>query len=464
MTVARAIAILATAAFIGRILARPFVEDLYWQQWLGDRILATRALPRHIGLEAFTAPGAAYVPQEWFFSLLHAAAIQAHIDILVLLLPAIAAGVALWLIVLRCERSQASAGAQAIVVAGVAVVMMIYMAVRVQILVWPLFSAVLLMTEATAKRRVVVFALTVAWANTHASATIVPFVCALDTLTCVAALRWREALDRAVLFVLAALALVCTPLGFDLPRYAMMLASSPIRHYISEWRVLYTNDIGQLLVIFVFLFGIAWSCRQWMQRPVAAGRAVVFTVLAFSAVRYVPLFCIAVAPLAATGFTEFLAWYRRQYGPGVTLPERLPGRAAIATCIVAALILLAVARYAPSTTPNDPRLGIAAVAHDGREHHLYCDDFAWCSVGLLYPNIGVFLDGRADPFPVHVWDDWSRIRWTDRGWESILASYGVDTIITRPRSRLRAALDNDRNLWQSVQVPGPLVVYEKRSP
>jgi hypothetical protein len=73
------------------------------------------------------------------------------------------------------------------------------------------------------------------------------------------------------------------------------------------------------------------------------------------------------------------------------------------------------------------------------EHRLLCENFAWCGPAVDTQRISVFLDGRADPFPVSVWNQYDTIVHARSGWRAAVAIYAVDAMLVRRNGDLDRA-------------------------
>jgi hypothetical protein len=83
---------------------------------------------------------------------------------------------------------------------------------------------------------------------------------------------------------------------------------------------------------------------------------------------------------------------------------------------------------------------IARLASISGTHKLYCEDFAWCSSALAYPNLQEFMDGRCDPFPLPVWNDYETVYGAKRQWREVLNRRGVTAIVVDKKGRLARVL------------------------
>jgi hypothetical protein len=109
-----------------------------------------------------------------------------------------------------------------------------------------------------------------------------------------------------------------------------------------------------------------------------------------------------------------------------------------------AVCAVILAREAPPPLADLPVKAIAAIDAMPGTHNLLCGDFAWCA--LDFPGDGgapkqkLFLDGRADPFPVPVWQDFVAIEILQPGWQQKLAARNVDAILVKREAPLAQAL------------------------
>lgn len=445
MRLALAVATLFGARFVVAALYYPRKDaDLAWQYWLGERIATLHALPTHLGSETFTANGAPWIPQEWLFSLVVYATLQSHWFTALGVVVALAAAATIVLVGWRAQRRGASQLAIFAITLLVGFAMLQSFGVRAQIFAWPLLALVLLALDTESIVAYAAIALTAVWANLHASALLAPVIAALWTLGAACDDRaWSARVRRGAAVTFGcALATCATPLGWQMPRYAVALAHSPIRQSISEWQPANLHDLaftlGVMPLLLLVLAGVALRIRPSLRDLLPAGAIIV---MALEAVRHLPLAAIVLAPLAAQVLSRSLPDRLRI----ATLLQERGGAVLIAlgTAVGSLAVAGRVDRIDDIVAPSLPQRAVVAAAHLPGTRNLYCEDFAWCSLALGHTNLRTFLDGRCDPFPREVWQAYLAIEQTDRGWRAAFARYAIDTVLAARKRPLARALLGD---------------------
>ena len=451
------------ARFLVIAVAYPQTDgDLAWQRWLGDQILRTGAIPNSLGLETFSAPGAPWVAHEWLFSIGAALGRSGLGWYAFAGFSAFCAIAALALAAYRAQRFGASAPAVAIVTAAAGIALFDSFGVRVQVIAWPLVVLFLLCLESEGAAMWLAPAVAAVWSNVHASAALAPVLAGVATVG--ALLDARAVTPRVVklgAISLASLAAICcNPLGYHLPAYAVMLVGSPITHFIVEWRATGLDDPGFTygalpLLALIIVVGVgagagraSGSRPRWEEILIVAA----FFWLMLGAARNIAIFALVAAPLVARGLTqsiEFLApeppretpLTRRQRFAAAGLPAF-----ALALSLTVAVVLL---RAQDRTQVGLAAPALAALERVPGTQRVLCADFAWCGLLVGNPHDRVFLDGRADPYPVKVWNDFIEIAKVGPAWRRQLDSYRVDAVVAGRDGALDQALVNDHD-WRAA--------------
>jgi hypothetical protein len=362
----------------------------------------------------------------------------------------------LWSIYLR-SRARATPMAIATVLLFTGVALDASFGVRAQVLGWACFAAFLLLLQRKDSWYYAAIAVVILWANCHASAMLAPVFLAARIAGTVAdrgmgSLRVNRDI-RILPFV--ALALLCTPLGWHLPAYAITLMASPIRQYIQEWQPAGIAEPDFLFGALPLAILIALGGFQTLMKDKAESVPVAMLFFAvLSARRNEPLFAIAAAPLAAQCLDLRFPSLRR-------IADRVAGLerfAIVATCFAFGITALAFTWANHDAAPKVPVVALGRLAAGGREHRLFCENFNDCSVALQYPNVRVFMDGRCDPFPLAVWKAYISVVRLQPGWKRTLADFSVDSIVAARKGGLAAALDSDTS-WRTEFRDDTFVVY-----
>ena len=444
--VATNIAWAIVAIFVARFAVSAWFDpghdgDIPWQLWLGQQILKTGHIPLALGPEAFTAAGAPWTPQEWALSVLVALTVNTPRFPLLVLLTTLSAALTIAATLWASRRLGASTLATALAVFCVAFSMLQSYGIRAQVFAWCALAIVMLALRARSDRAQwwIVPAVAV-WANVHASAMLAPALVGIWTAGVALDERaWNARVRHYVLLTAAcAAAVFMTPLGYHLPLYAISLMQSPIRTAINEWQPTYLSatsfGFGALpLIVATCLLGVDRK-RRWSE--IFTFAAVTF--LAFSALRNVPVAAIVLGPAVAQRLTEYLPQRLRI---NVLFSERpIAALLYAGTCVAMVLTVVFLASSREVAKADLPVEAIAALQALPGTHNLYCEDFAWCSIALAYPNIREFIDGRCDPFPLPVWKDYEAVYAAKGKWREILDRRNVDAIVVDKRHALARAL------------------------
>jgi len=433
-------------------LNAPGDGDLYWQRWLGGRILQTHQLPASLGSETFTAPGAPWVPQEWLFSV--AVAIASHQHLFILLAAALsmvpfAVLVTIW----YRSRGQASPEATAIAITLCGIAMLESFGTRAQVLGWAALALFMLFIERRDRWYYAALPTAICWANLHASVALAPVIVLGRIGATVASKGLRGLRSSRDLLMLAgvAAAMFCTPLGVRLPSFALALVNSPIRHYITEWQPPSWHDASFLFGALPLALAIVVGGRTTLlQTKLQSFPAAILLAAALFAFRNTALFAIVAAPLAARGLDAFFPRIRTA---GERMRELEPA-ALVAIGLALVLSAVALVRIQSLEPARLPTAAMATLAGDHSGHRVFCEDFSWCSIALGYPDLRVFIDGRADAYPLWTWREYAATIKATGTWSTTLRDRGVDAVVSQRGSPLALALRRQPHWGTAYQDAG----------
>lgn len=439
-----AIGVFAARFFATAVAYPPIDGDLAWQRRLGASILRQHRIPNDLGTDTFTAPFHAWIAQEWSFSVLASLARSGVGWWLFASLCAVAATAALALAAHNADRRGASPRATALCTALAGVALYASFGVRAQVIAWPLAALVILFLDLEGPWAYAAVAVAALWSNVHASAMLAPLVAAVLAFgTWFDERGWTLRVRRAlVLAAGCAVAVCCNPFGVKLPLYAVGLLTSDFKRYITEWHPTSLWDssfafgaMPLLLVALAFLAG--HQPRRWRDLCLL----VPFTFLLLSAARNIALFGIVALPIAASALTRNVAWFAVPQATTdrfARFVERfvLPGVSAA----LAAIVALALVRTRDPASDGFGARALARLQATPGKHRLLCADFAWCGQAVDPPHVRVFLDGRADPYPRAVWNDFVAVVGLQERWRAALDSYGTNAALVTVGTPLDQAL------------------------
>lgn len=451
MRYAALVAAVFAARFLATAISYPQSDgDIEWQRWLGARILAEGKIPRALGPETFSAPGAYWLPQEWLFSI---AAYLSHgvwwpvFAGIVALCPL----VAILLVALRAQRAGASDSASAILVAFAGIALLESFGVRVQVVAWPLLAAFLYLVERDDEKSFWAIAVAVVWANVHASVMLAPALALAMTVGTYLDSGIGPRLRRISIIAIGSLVATCiNPFGWELPAYAIHLVSSPFKDMISEWRHTTIAEEAFAFAALPMLLGlVAFGLRgpnAWRDRTIAAAAAI----LMFGAARNIAIFAITCAPFVAVAATSTIPWLKKSVAPIDIASDRIIRR----TLPIFAILLFGIVTYglvsSESRTQDDqPRKAIAMIRSLPGHHRVFCADFAWCAFLISSNNDAVYLDSRADPYPEEIWKTYGKIVRLKPAWSKALDTTTADIVISGKTSAFESGLELSPG-WRAV--------------
>jgi hypothetical protein len=179
--------------------------------------------------------------------------------------------------------------------------------IRAQVFALPLFTGLLWLLAAEARRpsrrAYLAFPILVVWANLHGSVALGALLTMLVGATELVSSRGRSGLRSVALIVLAPLAVLATPYGpvTTARYYHLMIVDPPFDRYVTEWQ--WSDPDWNTLAFYVlsaFAVGLVW--RRWRRLTMfdIATLAVTFAG-AVSAIRGIPWFalaCMVLLPVA----------------------------------------------------------------------------------------------------------------------------------------------------------------------
>jgi len=463
-------AVVILAILIGAVSwSQPHVDgsDLWWHLASGQYIWQHGEIPLTDPF-SHTANDQGWTNHSWLWGWLFWAAYDGHADSaawLNLALLVVLFGLITWN-AWRVSRSWLTAGAATWLVAATC---HWFFDVRPHIATL-LFTALLLSTLDWRHAPWLWPPLLALWANLHGGFAFglgLIGLCAL--LQTEQAVRHRQRLPRAawVGVVCAALAAGFNPWGFAI--YAIpfqhIYIESPFGEIV-EWHATAASldprsYAGRFWwVVIITLIGVLRGKATRFSIALTA----VTVVMAISARRFIPLFAICAAPLAALGIGAILDVARRRL-PVVSSPW--PRLVASGAALLGAILLWNGVHFLPRslqrwTSGESYPSGAAAylAAMNDPPQHLF-NFYNWGGYLMLQaPGIPVFIDSRASTlYGDDLAADYFSMLDAAENWREKFARYGVDAALVPTHSRIAAALSNGRPAWRIAHIDPRSVLF-----
>jgi len=158
------------------------------------------------------------------------------------------------------------------------------------------------------------------------------------------------------------------------------------------------------------------------------------------AVRNAALLGFVLMPVAASALDVLLgrfAFWKRDLLQSAG-PRRL---AILGGAALTAVVFVVGIRGAPGAATWHPALDtFTRLSAMPGEQRLFCYDFAVCSPALDFPKLRIYMDGRADPYPPKVWEDFNVLRYAKPGWLDLVRSYKINAFYVKRGDKLDKAL------------------------
>ncbi len=301
------------------------------------------------------------------------------------------------------------------------------------------------------------------WANLHAG-----FAFGLGLIGLWVLLHTEQALRARQPFPRAAwIGLVCAALALGLNPWGFAILGVPLQHIyyespfsaIIEWKAVALSldprtYAGRFwwMALFALVGGFSRKATRF-----SIALAIVTAAMAISARRFIPLFAISAAPLAALGLGAILGSASRRFA-ALSCPKCR--WIASSAALLVAVLLWGDVRLLPRplqrwTSAESYPSGAAAYlsAMQNPPKHLF-NYYNWGGYLILEaPRIPVFIDSRAstlydDAFAA----DYFSMMDAEGSWREKFDAYEVDAALVPTHSRIAAALRNTQPAWRVAYI------------
>ena len=447
--------ILAGALFITSLI--PLVpNDFWWHLKIGEWIFTHRTIPT-TNMFAWTLPAdTPYYYGTWLGELLLFLIYRLGRLELTIFTRTLLFGVTLWLLGYEARRRSGSWRIAAFIVALGVVMTLSNVLVRTQIWSWLPFIIYLILLTRFSEHQLpkawllILPVLMIFWVNAHGAFILGEVLIGIyflgelvrTLLKLPAALQLKDALWLALIGLFSGLAILINPRFFDIIQYILdLMTDRPSQQLIVEWQSPTPQGLVNItfyLSILVLLICLAYSKNRLT--PTSVLTIAAFLWLAWSGMRYIVWYALAVMPILAQSIANLPIKYP-------TLESTRSWR----NLLIVVLLFIPVFFVQPwfvekfplpetylkqvwLDVPDGPLLSvetpIAAVkylkTHPGG--HLFNEMGYGSYLIWAFPEQGVFVDPRVELYPFEQWQDYVRIT-HGADYNRILEQYGVDRLL-----------------------------------
>lgn len=439
MTLARLWAFLAVGLpVLATLIANLSAVDLAYHLRAGGITLDTGHIPT-VDTFTFTAPGAAWLNQQWGAQVILAAIYRVAGWTGLTLLRAALVGATFGCLFEACRRRGLDLRRAAWLTLAAFVVSAVALALRPQLIGMALFALTLLLVadrRAHPRRVWAVPLIVLVWANIHGSFFLGPVVLGLAWLEDIHA--GNPGRHRMLgLAVASAVAAFVNPFTIGVWAYAVGLSTNSfVTSRISEWQPTTLRTIPGI----AFFGSVALTAALLARRGRATPWPTLLWLALFAAIGAYAIRGVAWWPLGAVvAVAGVLVARDPAETPSRTQTER-PSRINV---VLVAMIAIVCVALVPFWRPIDPKVGApAGVVGDApvgitealrglvKPGDRILNPQPWGSwFEFALPQATVALDSRIELFPAQVWDDYDTIRRGGDGWQAILARWNPTWIV-----------------------------------
>jgi hypothetical protein len=459
--------------------------DVWWHLKTGEYIAVHKVVP-HVDIFSFTKAGQPWVAHEWLSDLLiygiyRAAGWGGLITVFAAIVSA-----AFFLLFLRCARSTYVSGVMTLWGAWATAPLW---GVRPQTVSLLLVSLWLLILERSERRPNLLWwtlLLTVLWVNLHAGFALGLVLLALFLVGEVLELIFStqsllklgtRPLSLAVALVLNLLFVPLNPNGTKMYFYPIATLRSPaMQKYIAEWAS--PNFHQSEYAAFLFLLLATVAALAWTRIRVRLRDLLLLLVsilAALSSVRMIPIFVLIAMPILSRAAQSIFV--RSRLSISTMQPQRSPHRSLpfiqlwnalifAGLVIFASVHLVEIVRQQPKAEASRFPAGAVAYLYAHPVPGPIFNHYDWGGylIWTDYPQVCVFIDGRADVYGEHLFDQFADAYQLKKNWPQVLDEWKIHSVIIPPNSALALALRHVPNWSVRYQDFNSIVLSQVETP
>jgi len=280
--------------------------------------------------------------------------------------------------------------------------------------------------------------------------------------------KWRK--QMALTVFLCAVAVMLTPFGWHSPKQVVVNIVQSSQLPIEEWKptmaMRHPIVVIWAILLLLWLVCLAWSPKRPDALELLWGGFATFNAL--TGVRMVALWCLLLAPFVGEHIGRWISQIpRSQLAANRTVPSWVPATVVILFAFAAGLIVSL--RFSPSEFAKRERKGypqraVAWLRERGLTGNCLARyDWGGYVAWQLGGRMRVFVDGRADFYPMKVLRDFVAAYYGRSNWYQVLNRYGVTVVIVPPDAPIANLLLLRSSEWRCVYRDETALVFIRRA-
>lgn len=279
---------------------------------------------------------------------------------------------------------------------------------------------------------------------------------------------WRKQMLLTIL--LCAVAVTLTPFGWNSPKQVLVNILQSSQLPIEEWKPVMAMR-HPITVIWTVLLLLWFICLAWSpKRPDALellwGAFATFNAL--TGIRMVALWCLLVAPFVGEHIGLWVAQLSRTQTSNQTQPPTwLPATVVALFAFLAGLIIavkFSPREFVKREQRGYPKEAVAWMKEQGLTGNCFAR-YEWGGYVAwhLKGRVRVFVDGRADFYPMRVLRDYITAYYGRSNWQRVLNRYGATIVLVPPDAALANLLLLRSSEWRCVYRDKISLIFTRRA-
>ena len=224
--------------------------------------------------------------------------------------------------------------------------------------------------------------------------------------------------------------------------------------------------------VFLFMFTI-FAISRVRLNIIEVAMVLLFTHMSLSSARYIPLFCIIVAPILMRKTQQLLksndgkiAGFINKRSISISETDASTKGYVWPVITIALVIVLAASGKIDYkfNAETEPVAAVEFLKKENIQGNMFDnDEFGDYIIYVAWPKYKVFFDGRSDMYGVEILKEYIKVATVKPGWDEVLKKYNIDWIIYNAKTSLSVLL-MERDDWKLIYADKVANIFVKDIP